>query len=60
MGISDFNSAFANNRTQAALLWKAHIAMAAMRGESRTQVSAKGLPREVHAAAEGVEAGIVP
>ncbi len=29
MGISDFNSAFANNHTQAALLWKAHIAMAA-------------------------------
>jgi hypothetical protein len=30
VGISVFNSAFATNRTQVALLWQAHIAMAAI------------------------------
>ncbi len=58
MGISVFNSAFATNRTQAALTFQAQIAMAAMGGESRRQVNAKGLLREVHAAEQGLEAGV--
>jgi hypothetical protein len=47
-GISDFNFTFAHKHTPVVLMWKAHIAMAAMGGESRRRVNAM-LIREVHA-----------
>ena len=59
MGISDFNSAFANNRTQAALLWQEYTILETQKPFQRPE-SARGCQEKIVDSSGVVRANMSP